>query len=230
MKNIKTLKNFLNEMAYTNFDKNDDVLPKEVLDFIKNKLGYKTFKRLGSGIYGTAFKVSPTKVLKITKDLKEYVYAKEIEGLNNKHIANVYKTFYFEYDDIKYAIILKEFCKTDEKYYDDIIDSFYEYTGNQMSLSYISSEFLYGEVSISQLKNYFETYKNNNKYNSEFVDEWFEMLMELKSKNIYIKDFNGSNVGVKLSNGNLCVLELGLGETWWGGNIIKFQDNDLITI
>ncbi len=228
MNYIKPIEDFLNEMAYTSYDKNDDVLPKEILDQLKMKLGFKMFKRLGSGRYGTAFKVSPDKVLKITRDLKEYEYAKKIEGLDNEHIANVYKTFYFEYDSSKYAVILKELCKVDEHYFDRIIDSFVEYTGKETSLSYISSEFLFGDITKSQLNNYFKKYKDNGGFASGFADEWFMMLMELKSKNIYIKDFNGANVGMKPNN-KLCVIELGLGEIWWGGNKIKFEDDDYLT-
>ena len=72
MKNIKSFKNFLNELAYSRYDKDDEILPLEILSNIKNKLGIKRFSRLGSGKYGTAFKISNTKVMKITKDLKEY--------------------------------------------------------------------------------------------------------------------------------------------------------------
>lgn len=228
MKYIKPIEEFLLEMAYTSYDKDDDILPKEVLAQLKQLLNFRTFKRLGSGRYGTAFKVSPNKVLKITTDLKEYDYAKKIEGLKNEHIADVYKTFYFDYNSVRYVGILKELCEVDEKYFDERIDSFYEYTGKQMSLSYISSEFLYGDITKSELKDYFKTYKNNGGDYDSFVEDWYMMLMELKSKKIYIKDFNGSNIGIKPNN-KLCVIELGFGETLLKGTKIKFKDDEHLT-
>ena len=224
MKNIKSFKNFLNELAYSRYDKDDEILPLEILSNIKNKLGIKRFSRLGSGKYGTAFKISNTKVMKITKDLKEYEYAKKIEGLKNVHIADIYKTYHFKYQNELYAIIIKEFCKVDEDYFDNFIDSFLEYTGNEMSLSYISSEFLYGDVNLKTLDNYFKKYKDNGGTKTGFLDEWYDMLLELKSKKIYIKDFNGSNIGIKPSTNKLCVIELGLG--YW--DTIKFADEDTI--
>lgn len=224
MKRIKLYKDFVNEMAYTSYYKDDDILPKEVLEKIKLKLGIKRFTRIGSGKYGTAFKISNTKVLKITKDLKEYEYAKKIEGKKNKHIADVYKTYYFMYNNEKYAIIIKEFCKVDEYYFDEVIDSFLEYTGKEMSLSYISSEFLYGDVDKKTLDIFFKRYEDNGGTKTGWMEEWYDMLMELKSNNIYVKDFNGSNVGTKVTTGKLCIIELGLG--YWDN--IKFKDNDEI--
>lgn len=217
---------FLNEMAYTSYDKDDDILPKEILNQLKLKLGIKRFTRIGSGKYGTAFKISNTKVLKITRDLKEYEYAKKIEGLKNNHIADVYKTYHFKYDEVLYAIIIKEFCKVDEAYFDDIIDKFLNYTGKEMSLSYISSEFLFGDITNDNLISYFDRYNKNGGNSSWVSEQWYDMLLELKSKNIYIKDFNGSNIGIKLSTGNLCIIELGLGN--WKN--IKFDDSDFIDI
>lgn len=221
-----TIKEYLNEMAYTRYDKDDDVLPKEILEQLKQKLGFKRFTRIGSGKFGTAFKISNTKVLKITKDLKEYEYAKKIEGLKNEHIADIYKTFHFNYNNEQYAVILKEFCKVDESYFDNLIDKVLEYTGNKMSLSYISSEFLYGDINKKELDSYFKKYKDNGGNNSWLMEEWYDMLMELKSKKIYVKDFNGSNVGIKPFTGKLCIIELGLG--YW--EKIKFQDEDKIDI
>lgn len=217
---MKYVKNF---EAYSSYDKDDDILPKEIFTILKNKLGIKRFTRLGSGKYGTAFKISNTKVLKITKDLKEYEYAKKIEGLKNKHIADVYKTYYFSYNNEHYAVIVKEFCKVDEYYFDNIIDKFLEYTGKEMSLSYISSEFLSGDISKATLDKFFKKYTDNGGTATGWMEQWYDMLMELKSKNIYVKDFNGSNVGIK-PNGNLCIIELGLG--YW--NIINFVDIDKI--
>lgn len=220
-----TILDYLNEMAYSNYDKDDDILPKEILDKLKIKLGFKRFTRIGSGKFGTAFKISNTKVLKITKDLKEYEYAKKLEGIKNEHIADIYKTFHFNYDDEKYVVILKEFCKIDEHYFDNIIDSFLEYTGKEMSLSYISSEFLYGDVNKQTLDKFFKLYKDNGGTKTGWMEQWYDMLMELKSNKIYVKDFNGSNVGIK-PNGKLCIIELGLG--YW--NKIKFKDEDKIDI
>jgi hypothetical protein len=223
-----TIREYLNEMAYTRYDKNDDILPKEILDQLKLKLGVKRFTRIGSGRYGTAFKISNTKVVKITKDLKEYEYAKKIEGLKNKHIADVYKTYHFRYGDgsyNQYAIIIKEFCKVDEYYFDNIIDSFLEYTGKEMSLSYISSEFLFGDVDKNTLQSFFKRYVDNGGTKTGWMEQWYEMIMELKGMKIYVKDFNGSNVGTK-PNGDLCIIELGLG-TW---EKIKFQDDDEIDL
>lgn len=225
-----TIHEYLNEMAYTRYEKNDDILPKEILDKLKIKLGFKRFKRIGSGRFGTAFKISSTKVLKITKDLKEYVYAKQIEGQKNVHIADIYKTFHFtnnlEEDYNQYVCILKEFCNIDEHYFDNIIDSFLEYTGKEMSLSYISSEFLCGDINKQTLDKFFKLYNDNGGTEIDWMKQWYDMLMELKAKNIYVKDFNGSNVGIKPSTGKLCIIELGLG-TW---NNIKFQDEDRIDI
>lgn len=221
-----TIREYLNEMAYTRYDKNDDILPKEILEQLKQKLGFKRFARIGSGKFGTAFKISNSKVLKITKDLKEYEYAKKIEGLKNTHIADVYKIFHFNYNNEQYAVILKEFCKIDEGYFDNLIDKVLEYTGNEMSLSYISSEFLYGDVNKKELDLYFKKYKDKGGNNSWLMEQWYNMLMELKSKKIYVKDFNGSNVGIKPSTGNLAIIELGLG--YW--EKIKFQDEDKIDI
>ncbi len=215
-----TVREHLNEI----YDKDDDILPKEILEQLKLKLGFKRFTRIGSGRYGTAFKISNTKVLKITKDLKEYEYAKKIVGLKNKHISDVYNVFYFKYNNEPYAIILKEFCKVDEYYFDNIIDSFLEYTGKEMSLSYISSEFLWGDIDKTRLDAFFKRYNDNGGTKSGWMEEWRDMLMELKSYNIYVKDFNGSNVGVKPSTGKLCIIELGLG-SW---NKIKFDPKDEI--
>lgn len=225
-----TIREYLNEMAYTRYEKNDDILPKEILDQLKLKLGFKRFTRIGSGRFGTAFKISNTKVLKITKDLKEYEYAKKIEGQKNVHIADVYKTFHFtnklEKDYNQYVCILKEFCNINEHYFDNIIDSFLEYTGKEMSLSYISSEFLSGDINKQTLDKFFKRYKDNGGTKTGWMEQWYDMLMELKSKKIYVKDFNGSNVGTKSSTGKLCIIELGLG--YW--EKIKFQDEDKIDI
>lgn len=217
-------KDNINEMAYTRYEKDDDILPKEILDQLKLKLGFKRFIRIGSGRFGTAFRISNTKVLKITKDLKEYEYAKKIEGQKNVHITDVYKTFHFNYNNEQYVVILKEFCEVDESYFDNIIDSFLEYTGKEMSLSYISSEFLYGDVNKQTLDKFFKRYKDNGGTKTGWMEQWYDMIMELKSKKIYVKDFNGSNVGVKPSTGKLCIIELGLG--YW--EKIKFQDEDKI--
>lgn len=202
--------NFINE-AYTPYEKNDDILPLDVLTKIKDKLNIKQFKRLGSGKYGTAFKISATKVLKITKDLKEYEYAKQLVGLKNEHIADIYNVYYFEYNKETYAIIIKEYCKTDEHYFDRIIDKFLEYTGNTESLWYIMAEYLKGDLSKKKLDKYFADYKKNGgTYDS---DVFYDMIMELKSKNIYIRDLNGSNIGLKPSNNKIGIIELGLGHT-----------------
>jgi hypothetical protein len=227
------INSLLSEMAYSRYDKNDDILQKDVLDALKIKLGFKRFTRIGSGRFGVAFKISNNKVLKITKDLKEYEYAKIIEGVKNRHIADVYKSFHFKNNNEdeyynKYACILKEFCNVDESYFDNIIDDFLEHTGKEMSLSYVSSEFLSGDIDKMTLDALFERYKNNGGAQIEWMRQWYDMLMELKSKRIYIKDFNGSNVGTKQSTGELCIIELGLG--YWDWDIIKFQDSDKIEI
>jgi hypothetical protein len=216
---VKSFENWLIE----SFTKQEDILPKEILEQIQKKLKFKQFKRINSGRYGTAFKISSTKVLKITKDLKEYEYAKKIEGLKNKHIADIYKTYHFTYDDTKYAIIIKEFCRMSEDWMDRMIDSFVEYTGGEMSLSYVSSEYLIGDITKRVFDNYFEKYKRN-KGNYDF-DGWYEMIMELKERKIYVKDFNGSNVGMKLNN-DICIIELGLG--YW--EKIKFSPDDHIDL
>jgi hypothetical protein len=187
-----TIREYLNEMTYTRYDKNDDVLPKEILDQLKLKFGFKRFTRIGSGKFGTAFKISNTKVLKITKDLKEYEYAKKIEGLKNEHTADVYKTLHFNYNNEQYAVILKEFCKVDESYFDNVINSFLEYTGKEMSLSYISSEFLYGDVNKKTLDTFFKRYNDNGGTKTGWMEQWYDMLMELKSKKIYVKDFSST--------------------------------------
>lgn len=194
---------------------------------MKINLGVKRFKRIGSGKFGTAFKISNTKVLKITKDLKEYEYAKKIEGQKNKHIADIYKAIHFKYENEQYAAIIKEFCKVDESYFDDVIDSFLEYTGNEMSLSYISSEFLHGDINKQTLDKFFKRYKDNGGTKTGWMEQWYDMLMELKSKKIYVKDFNGSNMGIKSSTDKLCIIELGLG--YWD-NDIRFNDNDEIDL
>jgi hypothetical protein len=217
---IKSFENWLNE----SFTKQEDILPKEILEQIQKKLKFKQFKRINSGRYGTAFKISSTKVLKITKDLKEYEYAKKIEGLKNKHIADVYKTYHFTYDDTKYAIIIKEFCRMSEDWMDRMIDSFVKYTGGEMSLSYVSSEYLSGDITKRVFDNYFAKYKKNQgNYDS---DGWYDMIMELKEKKIYVKDFNGSNVGMKPNRNDLCIIELGLG--WW--EKIQFSPDDHIDL
>lgn len=217
---VKSFENWSNE----SFTKHDDILPKEILKQIQKKLNFKQFKRLDSGRYGTAFKISSSKVLKITKDLKEYEYAKKIEGLKNTHIADVYKTYHFTYDDTKYAIIIKEFCRMNVDWMDKLIDSFVKYTGDKMSLSYISSEFLSENITKTIFDNYFKTYnKNQGNYNS---DDWYDMIMELKEKKIYVKDFNGSNVGMKLKSNHICIIELGLG--YWEN--IKFNPDDNINL
>lgn len=219
---------FINEMSYTSFDKDDDVLPKEILVKLKTKLGIKRFTRIASGKYGTAFRISNTKVLKITKDLKEYEYAKLIEGKKNVHIADVYKTYYFDFDGTKYAIIIKEFCNVDEEYFDNVIDSFLEYTGQkEKALWYVSYEFLMDEIDKKSLESYFKKYKDNGGLYINWMEQWYDMLLELKSKNICIDDFNGSNVGIKPSNGKLCAIELGLGR--WSVNI-NYDKNDYIDI
>lgn len=212
-------------MAYSSYDKEDDILPQNILESIAKQLGYKRFTRIGSGKYGTAFKVKGNRVVKITRDLKEYEYAKQIKGLKNKHIADVYETHHFTYDDDKYAIIIKEFCSVSEEWMDRNIDYFLEYTKGDMSLSYISSEFLSGDITKRVLDVYFQEYKKNN---GPFdLDDWYDMLMELKKKKIYIKDFNGSNVGYKGENNNdICVIELGLG--YW--NNIKFDKREEIIV
>jgi hypothetical protein len=220
-----------NEMAYTRYDKNDDILPKEMFDKIKNYFNLKQFKRLGSGRYGTAFKISNTKVLKITKDMQEYVYAKKIEGLKNEHIADVYKTYHFKYNDgdeyqpDDYAIIIKEYCMVDEYYFDNVIDSFLEYTGKEMSLSYISSEYLHGDVNKNTLDAFFKRYNKNGGTKTGWMEQWYDMIMELKKLKIYVKDFNGSNIGTK-KNGKLAIIELGLGYT----TNIKLDKNDKIEL
>jgi len=211
---------------YTDSGDIEEVLPKDVMQKIKDRFKAKSFKKLGSGRFGSAFKISPKKVLKITKDLKEYEYAKKIEGLKNNHIADVYETYYFEYNDTKYAIIIKEFCKVDENYSDRLIDSFVEYTGNKMSLSFISSEFLNGDVTKSIFDNYFKTYKQNQGFATVFGEEWYDMIMELKSKKIYVKDFNGANVGWKPSNNKLAIIELGLG--YWERLDLKDADKIIL--
>ena len=211
---------------YNNSGDIEEVLPKEVLQKIKDKFKAKSFKKLGSGRYGSAFKISPKKVLKITKDLKEYEYAKKIEGLKNKHIADVYETYHFEYGDTKYAVIIKEYCNIGEAYFDKLIDSFTEYTGNEMSLSFVSSEFLHGDLSKAVFDNYFKKYKQNQGYATGFADDWQEMIMELKNKKIYVKDFNGANIGTKPSNNNICIIELGLG--YW--ETIKLPDADKLIL
>ena len=205
----------------------EDVLHKEVLEKIKNKLNLKSFKKIGSGRYGTAFKISSNKVLKITKDLKEYEYAKKIQGLKNKHIADIYEAYHFEYNDTKYAIIIKEYCLVDEYRTDRLIDSFLEYTGNQMSLSFVSSEFLNGDVTKNVFDNYFKKYKQNEGYASGFAEQWYDMIMELKIKKIYVKDFNGANIGYKPSNNNLAIIELGLG--YWDLEKLPFIESDTLT-
>jgi len=221
---MKHLSKF-NEMAYSAYDKEYDILPKKILQSIAKKLNYKRFTRIGSGRYGTAFKVKGNRVVKITKDLKEYEYAKKLKGLKNKHIADVYETYHFKYNNEKYAIIIKEFCDVSEERMDRMIDYFLDYTKGDMSLSYISSEFLSGDISKKVLDVYFEEYKKNN---APFdLDDWYNMLIELKQKNIYISDFNGSNVGYKGDYGNdICVIELGLG--YW--NNIKFDEKEEIVV
>lgn len=219
---------FINEKSYTSFDKDDDILPKEILDKLKTKLGIKRFTRIASGKYGTAFRISNTKVLKITKDLKEYEYAKLIEGKKNVHIADVYKTYYFEFDGTKYAIIIKEYCNIDEEYFYNVIDSFLDYTEQkEKALWYVSYEFLMDEIDKKSLESYFKKYDSNGGLYINWMEQWYGMLLELKSKNICIGDFNGSNVGIKPTSGKLCVIELGLGR--WSVNI-NYDKNDYIEI
>ena len=203
----------------------EDKIPADLVNYVKDKLGYKRSKLLGCGRYGCAFKVKGNKVLKITTDLKEYEYAKKIEGLNNKHIADIYDVYHTDYNGEKYAIIIKEYCGVSSEWMDRLIDSFLEYSYGNMSLSFISSEFLSNDVSINKLNDYFKEYKRNE--GNYDLDDWYDMLMELKKHNIYVKDFNGDNIGMKDNiNGrnSLCIIELGLG--WWDN--IRFPKSDLL--
>ena len=111
-----------------------------------------------------------------------------------------------------------------EDWMDRMIDSFVEYTGGEMSLSYVSSEYLSGDITKRVFDNYFEKYKRNKGYYDS--DGWYEMIMELKEKKIYVKDFNGSNVGMKPNRNDLCIIELGLG--WW--EKIQFSPDDHIDL
>lgn len=202
MKYIKLFENY-----YTAFDEEDDVLPKEVLNKIKEKMGFTTFKRLGSGGYGTAFKVGANLVLKITRDISEYRYAKKISGKMLKHVANVFGVFHFKYDYEDYALITKELCKTDANYYDNKLEKFFLNTGKEYSISWMCYKFLENEITKKDLDNYFK------KYYSVVEKDWFseqlyDMIMELKKHKIIIKDLNGANLGLN-KNGDLCLIEIG---------------------
>lgn len=222
---MKLLDTITESRYYSAYDSDDDILPKHILDTIKDKLSIKRWKRLSSGKFGTAFKISNTKVLKISKDMKEYEYAKKLIGLKNEHIADIYDVKYLNYENENYAIIIKEYCIMDESYTDNLIDKFLDYTANEMSLSYLSSEFLYGTESKSTFDTFFRTFKNNKGSLDGFYEDWYNMIMELKKHKIYVKDFNGANIGVK-RNGKFGIIELGLGYY----DKIKLDKSDLIEI
>ncbi len=188
---------------------NEDI-PVEVLEKIKEKFGFDKFKQIGVGLFGTAFKINNNMVAKVTSDLDEYTYAKKIVGRQNKHIADIYGVYHFEYNNRRYAVIIKEYCKMDKADVNDLIDKFDISTNNKVSLSYLSSEYIAGQIPKDEFNKYIDSYIKSGLGRESLIRDWAEMVAEIKSYRIYVKDFNAGNIGFKKS-GNLCMIELGLG-------------------
>jgi len=200
----------------------DNIIPSQLIDVIKDSLKININKLLGCGKFGCAFKIDNNKVLKISTDLKEYEYAKKLKGIRNKHIADIYDVYYIEYNNEKYVIIIKEYCLLESNNINKKIESFEKYSFGDMTLTYLSSEFLHGDISLHKFKSYFDEYeKNEGTYD---LSEWYYMIMELRKHKIYVKDLDENNIGYKVYNGkkSLCIIDLGLG--YW--NNINFKKED----
>jgi hypothetical protein len=166
----------------------------------------KQIKHIGSGCIGSAFLLSPRRVLKVTTSRREFKGATKLIGKNHKNIYKVHKTFEA---GGKYFIITDRYYKV-TKAQENILDML---TYNTFTMGYKSNGW-------KRVRNQFlQAYDTHVEYNghykggsSEAVRKLIEygvknMVEELQRSRIKAGDFHEGNV-MRKKNGQLVIIDL----------------------
>lgn len=171
-------------------------IPHDVSELIEKR--YPNAKRLGSGTNGVAFDIGNNKVLKVTKDTSEAIFAAKYLGHDFMHIAQVYAI------DILYKKIVNS--KNSSHIWGIILEKVDPLSEKDTILvNKIINEYLYSEDS-EDSENSEDSEDSEKKY---FIKkQLISLINELKSQSFGIDDIYADNLGWD-SNGNLVVLDLG---------------------
>ena len=180
------------------------------------KIQPKKIKQLGRGGYGYAFEIPGNKVMKVTADVSEYINALELKGRNNKHIVNVYDVYEIAEPYIDVYVIISEKLKQDKSIQsgmNDIYGWFHDVKERSGFPWEYVSDFV-NDIMDDGVKKYSKVInqmlKDINPKSNDFSKQLINVLMDASKNNINI-DFHDENFGYK-SNGNLALLDLGIGK------------------
>lgn len=167
---------------WMNFNKDLESIVLEennLLRKIKEILGIKHSKFLGSGAYGYAHDIGNNRVLKITDDVSEAVNSKKLIGKNNKYLSNIYdvRAFRTTSGKIYYVIILEKLKKDSRisKIYDNLEKSMnYQVSPHiePIVLNYIKDPFVRNFLKYIVKNGYFETWKMYKDKIKDYEDKY----------------------------------------------------------
>ena len=188
---------------------------------VANEMGYELISYLDCGSYGSAYKITGHRVLKITTDINEVHTVKKIlEDHNNyNYIAKYYEvkkieSVYLLTKDV-YAIIMDYlFVLTDQK-----TCCFFDYFLNNFDYSeQFFKENLFDSGVIQDRVNY---YKSNNLRNllcesniNKYIDNLKKIASDVKRSGIYPVDIHSGNLGSKYIDDYLVYFDLGANKNY----------------
>lgn len=203
---------------YTNFNDQKrhskiDIRKYTLMEFarkIADKLGYEVINYIDFGTFGSAFKITKFKVLKLTTDIREVYTAKMLMDKKTEHIVNYYDVKKIESPFLKtelYAIVmdyvfsLKDGNKKNKFFFDFLDQNFTDFEKDifdQNLINNIVDKYKKGSDIIS------------DKQIEKNLKELKQLALEAKELGIYPLDIHSGNLGYKFVDSKLLYFDVGV--------------------
>jgi len=196
------------DLLFSNNIKIDDFVAK-----ILSKLNINgTFKKLGSGIMGYAFKIDGDRVLKITTDKSEALESKKLEGKKNEYLGDVYNVYKLNGAFSNVYVIIRELLDVNINKNSEIIDGFkktFIILDEIRNYYYSIARLVLNKTELEKYKNDIIRHKDRLTDFIDYVNIMVPIIEELQKYRISSSDLHLGNMGFK-QNGNLAYYDIGL--------------------
>lgn len=172
---------------------------------IADKLGYEVISYLDSGSYGSAFKITKLKVLKLTTDTREVYTAKMLMNKNTEQIVKYYEVKKIESIFLKsdlYALVMNYVFPLGEV--------------NKIFFNFFGKIFEKNIFNQKMIDDFIEQYKKENviTLSDEEIEKNLKelklLIIEAKKLGIYPLDIHSGNLGYKFVDSKLLYFDVGI--------------------
>lgn len=215
---LTNFNNFNNQRSHNKIDLRYYTLI-EFARKVANKLDYELINYIDSGSYGTAFKISKFRVLKLTTDISEVYTAKMLVGKKPEYIVNYYDVKKLEctYLDTDLWALTMDFVFAIRDG-DPKNKSFFDFFSFNFGEKEDFSKNIFNE---DYTQHFIEKYKNHSKENSipdSKINKNFQELKKLSIEagelGIYPLDVHSGNLGYKFVDTNLVYFDVGVNKNY----------------